>query len=233
MQTVQQVFPRREGNRIAYQKWEPDLKSAQRICNTGMRKRLCKEVEEMSAHLPRWILTVVKGRNTIRCKRCGGLLVFDRGLRCVACGKARSVADLDPSVRLAFFGLLPPIGIDGLPKIKAGLAGHTPKRHIVGHSPEIGTYLLVPLVAVFPPEYPVAALAVAYQPGFFSIPYTPSGRASHEVHMVGGEFMCLFAARQWSPAMTCREVLQQRAYPHVIKMLNYAAGKRDAFAIVS
>ena len=27
--------------------------------------------------------------------------------------------------------------------------------------------------------------------------------------------------------------LQQRAYPHVIKMLNYGNGKRNAFAIVS
>ena len=51
--------------------------------------------------------------------------------------------------------------------------------------------------------------------------------------MLGDGTMCLFAAGQWRRSMTCREVLQQRAYPHVIKLLNYADGKRDAFAIVS
>jgi hypothetical protein len=45
--------------------------------------------------------------------------------------------------------------------------------------------------------------------------------------------MCLFAAGQWSPEMTCREVLQQRAYAHLVKMLRYANGKADAFAVVS
>ena len=35
------------------------------------------------------------------------------------------------------------------------------------------------------------------------------------------------------PTGPAHEVLQQRAYPHVIKFLNYANGKRNAVAIVS
>jgi hypothetical protein len=51
--------------------------------------------------------------------------------------------------------------------------------------------------------------------------------------MFSDGFMCLFAAGEWRTTMSCRELLQQRAYAHAIKLLNYANGKREAFAIVS
>jgi hypothetical protein len=61
----------------------------------------------------------------------------------------------------------------------------------------------------------------------------PRDAASHEVHLYGSGCMCLFAPGEWRPEMSCREVLQQRAYAHVIKLLNYGNGKRDAFTLVS
>ena len=72
-----------------------------------------------------------------------------------------------------------------------------------------------------------------YLPEFFQIRGIPSPTPSHEYHMFDKGQMCLFAAGQWRAETTCREVLQQRAYAHVIKLLNYANGKRDAFGIVS
>ena len=77
------------------------------------------------------------------------------------------------------------------------------------------------------------SVQVAYLPGFFQMPGLPREAPSHRVHMLSGGVMCLFAPNDWRREMTCREVLQQRAYPHVIKMLNYANGSRSAFDIVS
>jgi len=81
--------------------------------------------------------------------------------------------------------------------------------------------------------FPEQPLRVAYLPGFFSIPGVPEDAPSHVVHLLGNGVMCLYAPGEWRPELTCREVLQQRAYPHAIKLLNFAAGRRRAFAIVS
>ena len=70
-----------------------------------------------------------------------------------------------------------------------------------------------------------------YLPEFRDIPGVPRAEYSHAFHMIGQGRMCLFAGGEWHDRMTAREVLQQRAYAHVIKFLNYANGKTDAFAI--
>lgn len=178
---VRQMFPRREGGRIVHKEWTPDLGCAQRINRFGTRKagRLVREVEEMAQHFPRWLLSVAIDRKLVRCAKCKGMLVFDRGLRCVECETARSVDRLSNRVRLAYFGLMPPIGIDGLRRVKKGLGSRAPRQHVVGRATEIGSYLLVPLVASFPNDYPNSPVAVAYLPGFFQIPGTPAEGPSH------------------------------------------------------
>ncbi len=232
MKVLEQVFPRREGDRLVHHRWEVDLETAGRVLHAGDGgTRLRREAAEMAEHFPRWLLTVSLGRDRVLCG-CGGMLVFDRGLRCVICDRRASLSTLG-AAQLAWFGLLPPVGLGGLPSLRDRLVARTPRLHVVGEQPSTGTYLLVPLVAVYLGCYPESPPRVAYLPGFFEIRGMPREAPSHEVHLLGGGFMCLFAGGEWRRAMTCREVLQQRAYAHVIKLLNWAAGKRNAFAIVS
>lgn len=231
----QQQFPRRVGTVIEHRRWSVDLASALRVSALGdpSGSRLLREVGEMGEHFPRWVLTVAQGSQRLPCPHCQGVLVFDRGLRCAECERELPPRALKRGLQLAWFGLLPPIGIDGLAKIKAALLKHTPPRHVVGQQPGIGHFLLVPLTAVYPEGFPQRQVKVAYAPGFFSIPGIPSGGMRHDVHMLDLGFMCLFAGGQWQPSMSCREVLQQRAYAHVVKLLNFGNGKKTAFAKVS
>jgi hypothetical protein len=232
---LEQRFPVRQADAIVHQTWIVDLDTAVRVargtgCSAG---RLHLEVTEMGTHLPRWILTPVHGQERIACAACGGMLVFDRGLRCIACDRRRDPARLGSQSRLGWFGLLPPIGIDSLARVKRALNRTTPTQHIVGSDPQIGRFLLVPLLVSYPPGFPNHPPQVCYLPAFFQIAGMPPDRPSHAVHLYGSGAMCLFAGGEWRAEMTCRQVLEQRAYAHVVKLLNYANGKRTAFAKVS
>ncbi len=226
-----QQFPRRDGERIVHRTWTVDLAAAGKLLGRGAdAARLLREAREMAQHFPRWVLTIALGRDRALCRRCGGLLVFDRGLRCVECGAAMAAPR---GALLAWFGVLPPVGLDGLGALAERIAARPPPFHIVGERAPIGRYLLVPLLAHYPAAFPERELRVAYLPGFFSIPGVPADAPNHQVHLLGSGVMCLFAPGEWQPALSCREVLQQRAYAHAIKLLNFAAGRKRAFAIVS
>lgn len=232
---LQQVFPRMAGDRVELHRWDVDMTCAMRLARGRgfSKKRLRQEVEEMGQHLPRWIITVGFGRGVIRCRRCDGVLVFDHGLCCVACGGSVTVKQLPAGSQLAWFGLMPPVGVDGLARVKEGLSGGVPAGHVTGRHAGLGRYLLVPLVVSYPPRFPAVEPEAHYLPGFFEIPGMPAERPAHEYHMLANGRLCLFAFGQWRREMTARQVLQQRAYAHLIKMLNYADGKRTAFARVS
>ena len=229
-----QVFPRRDGDGVSHHRWAVDLASARKLARArGLTAdRLAQEADEMARHLPRWITTVSQQRRLIRCRRCDGLLVFHRGLRCVACDSAHR-GKLARDAHLAWFGLLPPVGIDGLPRVAEGLEGQVPPGHVCGRHESLGRYLLVPLVTTYPPGFPRSEPEVYYQPGFFQLPGMPAERPAHEYHMLDHGRLCLFASGEWRRRTTVRQVLQQRAYAHAIKMLNYANGKTAAFAKVS
>ena len=232
---IQQVFPRQEAGRIVHKTWDLALDAAHDFAGAkGLTlTRLEREASEMAEHFPRWLLSLSCGRELRTCKQCQGILVFANGLRCVVCDREVRRKEVPEQASLAWFGLLPPIGVDGLDKLKAKLLAKPPKQHIVRVGEDIGTYILVPLVAAYHQEYPNYYPSVFYLPGMFSIPGMPPDTASHDYHLFGNGQMCLFAAGQWQKEMTLREVLQQRAYAHVIKLLNYANGKRNAFRIVS
>jgi hypothetical protein len=104
---------------------------------------------------------------------------------------------------------------------------------VVGTHPSIGTYLLVPLVVPIPLGFPLTPLRVHYSPAIRRIKGMPQEEVSHTFHMLSNHQMCLFASGEWHSEMSCRETLQQRAFAHVIKLLNFANGKQSAFAIVS
>jgi hypothetical protein len=232
---IRQMFPRQENGHIVHKTWDLDLATALAIGGKGRltADRLESEAGEMAEHFPRWLLTLSRGRDLMTCKHCQGMLVFADGLRCVVCDQLVPRKQASAESNLAWFGLLPPIGVDGLSKIKDRLLNKPPRGHVVGQREDVGSFLLAPLVAVYTNDYPASAPSVFYRPGFFSIPGMPPDTTSHDYHLFGNGQMCLFAAGQWRTEMTIREVLQQRAYAHVIKLLNYANGKKNAFKIVS
>lgn len=232
---LQQVFPQRIAGQVQLKKWTVDISAAFAVNRLGQRnqERLRREVAEMADHFPRWLLTLATNDQARSCAHCGGLLVFWRGVRCVSCEVAVNPKRFKGRSQLAWFGLMPPIGIDSLQCLKPKLLSHSPKQHLVGQQPGIGHYLLVPLLATYPADFPKKQVTVSYLPGFFQIPGIPKKGMSHAYHMLDRGKMCLFAAREWSRLTSCREVLQQRAYAHVVKFLNYGNGKKNAFAIVS
>jgi len=227
---IEQVVPVKRGDAVTHRRWTVDLAAAARLAGVPVA-RLAREAREMAEHFPRWVLAVIREGEPAACRGCEGLLVFDAGIRCASCGKAPR--ELPRGCRAGWFGVMPPVGIDGLARIRDALVERPPRRHVVGHRAGLGHYVLVPVVAAYSAEYPKYPLDVFYLPEFRDVPGVPRTEFSHEFHMIGEGRMCLFAAGEWHEGMTCREVLQQRAYAHVIKFLNYANGKRDAFAIVS
>ena len=228
MDVIEQQLPARVGDHVVHRRWTVDLDLAARTAGMD-RARLRHEALEMSRHFPRWVLTVAAGRNLQRCGTCGGMLVFDAGLRCVQC--SATAGKVTGGARAAWFGLVPPIGIDGLPTLARRVDEQRPAHHATGHRDGLGRYLLVPLVASYPASFPQAPVDVFYLPEFSRL--CPADQASHAFHMLGAGRMCLFAGGEWYPQMTAREVLQQRAYPHVIKFLNHVDGKTSSFARVS
>ena len=226
---IEHVFPVRRGGEVVHERWSVDLVAAARSAGVSV-ERITREATEMAQHFPRWLLVLVREGQPVQCK-CDGLFVFGAGARCVSCGK--SPPRDARGARAGWFGLLPPIGIDGLGKIRDALVAKPPRRHVVGKRDALGTYVLVPLVVQYREAYPREPLDVYYLPEFRDIPGVPRDEYSHQFHMIGQGRMCLFAPNEWREELSCREVLQQRAYPHVIKFLNFANGKKDAFAIVT
>jgi hypothetical protein len=232
---IVQSFPKRVGDKVEHMQWPLDLDCARSLSAWAKDEpqRLEREAKEMAQHFPRWLLTLARGQQLLTCPSCAGMLVFDRGVRCVACGKELNRSRIPRDVLLAWFGLMPPIGIDSLTHLLPRLLKRAPARHVVGQSPATGHYLLVPLLAVYPSSYPTTWPHVGYFQEIFSIDGMPGRGPGHTCHMLGEDVMCLFAAGQWLEKMTLREALQQRAYAHVVKLLNYADGKKNSFAIVT
>ena len=226
--TLEHALPVRRGDEVVHRRWAVDIAAAARAAGIPV-DRMTREATEMARHFPRWVLVLVRDGRVLHCK-CDGVFVFDGGSRCAACGKTSKDAR---TAHAGWFGLLPPIGLDGLPVVKRAIVERPPRRHVVGHAEALGTYVLVPLVVQYASGFPRTALDVHYLPEFRDIPGVPRDEYSHTFHMIGATRMCLFAPGDWREELTAREVLQQRAYPHVIKFLNYANGKRDAFAIVT
>ena len=233
--SVVQTLPKRVGGEVQHVQWLLDLDAAAAVApwRNAKANRLAKEAAQMAQHFPRWLLTVARGQVLLACPSCEGMLVFDRGLRCSLCARELALSRMPKDARLAWFGLMPPIGIDSLPKLCGRLSKRAPPRHVVGQSASTGRYLLVPLLAVYPESFPTDYPRVGYFPELFSVPGMPARGPSHSAHMLTDFVMCLFASGQWHPDMTCREVLQQRAYAHVVKLLNYADGNTASFAKVT
>jgi hypothetical protein len=227
---TEQTLPMKVDGAVVHKRWTLDLRAAVRASGVD-RDRLARDAAEMAEHFSRWVLILVREGQPVPCSSCASMIVFDDGLRCASCAKA--LKGVPTGAHAGWFGLLPPIGLDGLPTVRDAVLAKPPRRHVVGRRDELGAFILVPLVAMYGPTYPRTPLEVFYLPEFRDIPGIPRDEYSHAFHMIGKGRMCLFAAGDWREELSPRVVLQQRAYPHAIKFLNYANGKQDAFAIVT
>ncbi len=202
--------------------WELNLEAASRAQRWSRDDTplLHQEVAEMVEYFPNWLLTVVHDEKPGLCEGCGELLVWKpKGLVCVACDHAFKGNLKQAKFNLAWIGHLPvPLPQAG-PLLKRLRAKPNPAAPLI----EVGeqSYLLVPLLASYPENWPQHAPPIRYDRAFLDwIGIKASG---HTTHLVGvdGTTMCLYAA--WH-AVTLRVVLQQRVVNHVVSLFKIGQG---------
>jgi hypothetical protein len=180
---------------------------------------LAVECADMAAHFPAWLLTVGDGEGLTACAQCGEMLVFGEGkLACQGCGRAGK------GRQLAWTGHLPmPVG--GLPH---ALARIRKRAHPGFPLIEAARTLLwlVPVLAVYPSDWPRSAPSIQYDPELFNILGIRTPGATH--HMVG-RALCLYAGGQWR-SVTMRVVLQQRVVNHLASILKVGDGMTPVLA---
>jgi hypothetical protein len=202
-------------HRLGRQSWIVDSEAAGQVMGWVRREAATwrADLEAMATHFPHWALVGGSGSQAARC-RCGGPLAPAQGaLRCVLCGKAGR-ADT-----LMWVGHVPVLA---RPEATFGARRRALQAAGFGET-EIGglVYLLVPLVVVYPSEWPSLEPAVYYAPTWLATLELPL--ADGRYHVIGGGRACLFGWGQWRP-MSIAAVLQQRVVNHVVSLLKIAAG---------
>lgn len=171
------------------------------------------DLEGMARHFPYWVLVGGRGSQPVRCA-CGGPLVPQKGgLRCVLCGKAGQADGL------MWAGQLPVLARPDdsfMARRKALTTAGFAETEVGGL-----VYLLVPLVVVYPGEWPSLEPGVYYAPEWLTAIGLPQANGSY--HLVSGGRACLFGYNQWRP-MSVAAVLQQRVVNHVVSLFKIAAG---------
>lgn len=171
------------------------------------------DLEEMAKHFPHWTLVGGKGSQPLRCGCGGPLAPQEAGLCCVLCRKAGQADSL------MWVGQLPVLARPDnsfVARRKALTAAGFAETTVGGL-----VYLLVPLVVVYPGEWPSLEPGVYYSPQWLAAAGLPIANGAY--HLVGGGRACLFGYNQWRP-MSVAAVLQQRVVNHVVSLLKIAAG---------
>jgi hypothetical protein len=171
------------------------------------------DLATMATHFPHWALVGGKGAQPARCE-CGGPLVPTEGaLRCAICGEEGRADTL--------------LWVGQMPVLARPEASFAPRRAALQAAgfgeARAGAllYLLVPLVVVYPSEWPSLEPGVYYAPKWLTTLALPL--ADGRYHIVGGGRACLFGWGQWRP-MSVAAVLQQRVVNHTVSLLKIAAG---------
>jgi hypothetical protein len=179
--------------------------------------RLGTEVAEMAEYFPHWRLVLARPgmRSLADCKACRGMIAPAGGAwRCLECGRP---ARTEARSGLAWAGHLPALWPEH-PRL-AGL-GQPPAGHVVANAAG-RRYLLVPLSAYYPDEWPRHEPHVRYAPQWLSF-LQIAGRGA--IHMYDEERPCLFYANQWN-GVSIRAVLQQRVVNHLHSLVKIAMGQ--------
>jgi hypothetical protein len=204
--------------------WAPDIGGAARAMPWAGRSSaaLLADLESMADYFPHWVLVGThKGRSVI-CGACGlSGAPIDRAIRCPQC-----LAEL-PADGLRWVGHLPALARPEprfLQRADALRDGGF-EDLLVGDQ----RYLLIPLSASYPAEWPNVEPAIRYAPRWLDLAGLPRASASH--HLVGVGQACLYAWGEWQ-AQTVASVLQQRVVNHAASLLKIMAGAAPHAAFI-
>lgn len=181
---------------------------------------LRREFDGMDRHFPRWLVVATDQKRPLFCAVCTLPVVPTAGrCRCVRCGRAVRAGGI------AWSGLLPALARQepAFAERRRALAeaGFEMVR-VGGHE-----YLLVPLVALLPDEWPNREPEIRFAPSWLEALNIPLSSGAH--HVIQGGRACLYAYNQWQAA-PLYEVIQQRVVNHVASLLKIAAGQPPALA---
>jgi hypothetical protein len=216
-------------------------------------ERFNQELQEMASEngFPEMVLTIGKKSGSfpeigimLRCNDCGGLIVFDNGLRCLSCKNPYTV--LTPELLLAYIGKIP-FEIGKLGADNAPLAGSTPfltsimrrlkaipaNRRAVYQDyffTSNGTAFFSPVIyAYFSKNWPKSDPYMIVDRSYFDVLNIP---VTH-VYSSGGEWIRLCIYGSWRENVTMKEVFKNRIIPRVYTDLMFAdlvaVGKLDEF----
>ena len=202
--------------------WLLNLEAASRLQRWSQENPLLLQTEamEMSQHFPSWLLIAVREGKPLRCNKCDELMVYKaRGLTCAGCDRDFKGNLRQAKLSVAWIGHLPvPVPTNGLLLKRLGTNPDSiaPLVKANGQS-----YLLVPLLACYPENWPQLPPLIHYDRGFLN--RIGIEGAGHSTHLVGadGTTMCLYTS--WR-AVTLRVVLQQRVVNHVVSLCKMVEG---------
>lgn len=178
------------------------------------------ELDEMARHFPHWLVVASDGGRPLVCVACRIPIVpSDGACRCVRCGRTVRATGI------AWSGILP-----ALARREPVFAGRRRALAEAGFE-EVRAggyeYLLVPLVARLPDEWPNREPEIRYPPRWLEALELPLSSGAHHVIQQGRA--CLYAYNQWRAA-PLYEVIQQRVVNHVASLLKISAGHPPAVA---
>ena len=213
------------GDAVEKRQWQVDVSALARIGgNEWMQdfpQLLGRDLTEMAETFPHWFLAVGKDGRPAQCPQDGDYIVASQGqLRCAACEQPyRSAAHLGS---LIWTGMIP-VQVTGAAhveeRIRRGIAsGNLP----IGHVDSGALFILAPIEALYPSNWPHSAPVARYLQGFFEALGGSPG-FGHASHMLRDNQMCLFSS--WRQ-MSMRDVIQNRVVPHALAQVKIANGER-------
>ncbi len=218
----------------AEREWTVDPAAVAKVAPWAARmpEVLAQDLAGMAQYFPHWFLAASTRGQPARCARraCQGAPLVpsakspcgtEGALRCARCGTAGEADGLlwlghIPSLarpELAFQRRRKALQRAGFPEVVAGEA----------------VYLLVPLMLVYPDEWPNVQPVVRYARRWLDALDLPRSSGAH--HLIQGGRACIFSWGQWT-AMPVHAVLQERMANHVASLLKVAAGQRPRQAFI-
>jgi len=215
------------GAGIEEKSWEVDLDGIGQAIHWAHEDQelLEREVLEMEEHFPNFIATIAAGTNNIPCPRCGEILVWDDGIRCVSCRKAYIPRGAS---RLCFIGQIPTIigEVDSRRRFVQGKCRPFFKRIFnqieefpryffsIGPDAEgFTSYYFAPVVyGVYPDNWNKDVPVIILENEYFQILGIRTEHVFPDTYARGYR-LCNYA--NW-PRVTMRVTLQQRIVPRII-----------------
>jgi hypothetical protein len=205
-------------------RWAVDGRAAGQVMAWAARSPqvLAADLRGMADYFPHWLLVGTMEALPRLCPQCRQLSVPVEGaVRCLRCRRKQAVDGL------AWLG--------HLPLLTRPEAAFEVKRQALRQAgfQEVTTgqaaYLLVPLVILYPTEWPNVEPTVRYDRRWLTAMGLPHNSAAH--HLIQNGRACIFSWNQWQ-AMPIHAVLQQRMVNHLHSLCKIAAGQRPEQAFI-